>query len=187
MKMKNSDVRKFGFILLSVLLMSIQTAMSLGVTQPIPIDLKLLRGDAARFYFEIQAVMESSRQSCSYSISGLDPLVISFDKKEVVVNAGDIKNIYGTVSVPIDAPIKAYNGDLTVSCRPFVGEGVSGSVIHKTLVVPFTVNVVEKLEERVVREIPEEQKPAIHLLPMLAIIILVILVIYLVYWLNKKK
>jgi hypothetical protein len=79
-----------------------------------------------------------------------------------------------------------YNGELTVSCKPFE-EGISGSVIHKTLVAPFAVNVVERLEERVVREVPEEEKPKANLWPILAIIILVIVVIYLVYWLNKRS
>ena len=187
--MKALKISKFGLMLFLIMLMSIHTAYSLGVTRPIPMDLKLLRGDSARFYFQIQAVMESNKQSCSYSVSGINPLVISFDEKEAVVNAGEIKNVYGTVSVPNNAPIKTYEGELTVSCSPRVEGGISGSVIHKTLIVPFTASVVEKTEERAIREIPEKEKPAIPSLTMYAIIILVILIVIVgvSYLFSKKK
>ncbi|MDI6826521.1 MAG: hypothetical protein QMD36_05060 [Candidatus Aenigmarchaeota archaeon] len=184
--MKALNFGKFGLIIFLTLLMTIQTVSSLGVTQPIPIDLKLLRGDAARFYFEIQATMDS-KQYCTYSVTGLDPLVISFDKKEVVVNAGDIKNIYGTVSVPIDAPIKTYDGTLIVSCKPHVELEASGSVIQQTMGVKFVIDVIEKLEERVVREIPEKEKPKVSPLSLILLIIVLILSIVGFYLTRKKE
>ncbi len=189
--MKTLKIRKFGFILLLTLLMSIQTAWSLGVTRPIPMDLKLLRGDSARFYFQIQAVMESNKQSCTYSVSSsVNPLVIIFDEKTAVVNAGEIKNIYGTISVPNDASINNYEGDLTVSCAPYVEGELSGSVIHKTLIVPFTVSIVGNVEERDIRVIPEKEKTAIHSLTIYAIIILLILIVSIgvsYFFSNKNK
>lgn len=172
--------------------MSIRTAWALGVTRPIPMDLKLLRGDSARFYFQIQAVMESNKQSCTYSTSGIEPLTVSFDQKETVVNAGEISSVYGTINVPSNAPIRSYNGDLTVSCIPYIEGEVSGSVIHKTIIVPFTASVVEKAEDRAIRGITEKEKTAIPSLTIYAIIILVILIVavgvsYLFRDKKKKK
>jgi len=165
-----------------------QITKVLGVTQPILEKSTMLKGDSSRFYFEIQAVGYTYKQSCAWSLSGMDPLKVDFDQTSVVVNAGEIKKIYGTVSVPADAPIKNYIGWLSVTCEPYA-EVSGGSTIKKTTPVPFVINVVEVMEKQAEQKLPteEEQKPTIHLLPILAIIILVILVICLVYWLNKKK
>jgi hypothetical protein len=192
MRMKILRISNFGLVLLLTLLVSIQAVQSLGVTRPIPMDLKLLRGDSARFYFQIQAVMEGNKQSCSYSVSGIEPLVVTFDEKNAVVKAGEIQNIYGTISVPNNAPIKTYNGDLTVSCAPSIEGEVSGSVIHKTMIVPFTASVVETVGERSIRQIQEEEKPAIPSLTIYTIIILIILIVsigvsYLFGKKNKEK
>ena len=190
MRMKKFNISKFGLILVLTLLMSAQIVLSLGVTQPIPSDLKLLRGDTARFFFQIQAVMETNKQSCGYSISSsISPLAITFDEKETVVNAGEIKKVYGTVSVPNNAPIKDYGADMTVSCKPSIEGEQSGSVIHKSLVVPFTASVVATEEERAIRQIPEKQKPAIPSLTIYAIIILVILIVAIgvSYFFSKKE
>jgi hypothetical protein len=189
MRMKRFNISKFGLILFLTILMSIETVWSLGVTRPIPMDLKLLRGDSARFYFQIQNVMELNKQSCSYSVSGVEPLKIIFDEKEAIVNVNEVQNVYGTISIPDNSPIKTYSGDLTVSCRPYAEGESSGSVIHKTLIVPFTASVVEKTEERAIRTITEPKKPAIPSLTMYAIIILVILIaiVGVSYLFSKKK
>jgi len=165
-----------------------QTVKSLGVTQPILEKNTMLRGDSSRFYFEIQAVGYTYKQSCVWSLTGLDPLNVNFDETTIIVNAGEIKKVYGTVLVPSDATTKTYNGWLAVTCEPAI-ELTGGSTIKRTVNVPFVVNVVEVMEKQAEQKLPtaEEQKPTIHLLPILAIIILVILVICLVYWLNKKK
>ena len=188
MRMKDFNISKFGFILVLIFLMSVQVVLSLGVTQPIPDDLKLLRGDTARFFFQIQNVMEANKQSCTYSMGNMAPLVITFDEKETVIDAGQVQKVYATVSVPADAPIKDYGTDMTVSCKP-VFEDQSGSVIHKSMLVPFTASVVETSGERKIREIPEKQKAAIPSLTIYAIIILVILIVVIgvSYFFGKKK
>jgi hypothetical protein len=183
-------MKKFKIVLslLILVLFSFQITKVLGVTQPILEKSTMLKGDSSRFYFEIQAVGYTYKQSCVWSLSGMDPLKVNFDEMSVLVNAGEIKKVYGTVSIPSDAPTKTYTGWLSVTCEPYV-EVSGGSSIKKTANVPFVVNVVEVLEKQAEQKLPteEEQKPTIHLLPILAIIILVILVICLVYRLNKKK
>ena len=95
MRMRKIFIGKYA-VMAFLLLLSFQVVRGLGVTRPIPVNLKLLRGDTARFYFQIQAVTSSIDQVCTYSVSGLEPLQVNFDEKSVTVEAGKIKNIYGT-------------------------------------------------------------------------------------------
>ena len=169
-------------------LLTLQIVKAPGVTQPILEKTTMLRGEYSKFYFEIQTIGYSNKQSCIWSTSGLDPLEVKFDEISAIVDAGAIKKIYGTVLVPQNTPQKTYTGTLTVTCEPYV-ELSGGSVIKRTNNVPFVVYIVETLEKRPEQKLPEveEQKPTINLLPILVIIILVILVICIVYRLNKKK
>jgi hypothetical protein len=178
-------------IILSILvlvLLAFQTVKAVGVTQPILEKRTMLRGENSKFYFEIQTIGYSNKQSCTWSISGLDPLQVNFNETHVIANVDTIRKVYGTIFVPSNAPQKTYSGSLSVTCEPYV-ELEGGSSIKRTNNVPFVVGVVENLEKRAEQKLPEpeKQKPTINLLPMLVIIILVVLVISLVYWFNKKK
>jgi len=186
--MKGLKMGKFSLIIVFALLMSVQIARSMGVSQPIPHDLKLLRGDSAEFYFQISVVTATSKQVCSYSITGLEPLVITFDEeKEVTIEAGKTKDVYGTISVPEDAPIQGYHGNVNLNCKPYAPE--TGSVLHKSFSNSWDVSVVEKEEERAVREIPEKTTPipAFGIPLSIIIIIVIILVIGVYYWHSRKK
>ena len=115
------DMMKSGYwcILLVItlgILFNAQLAQSLGVTRPVPYDIELMIGESAGFTFQIQAVTSTERLLCSYSISGLESLEMDFEEEEAVVDAGSIKNVYGTITVPGGVEIKTYNGRLTVSC-----------------------------------------------------------------------
>lgn len=167
--------------------MSFQIVRSLGISSPRPVDLKLLRGDVTKFYFEIYALSSTDKQSCTYSINGMDPLVITFDDKETKVDAESYSSVYGTISVPTDAPIKIYEGMLTVKCRPHTEGEVSGSVVYQTFGTKFVVDVVEKTEERAVSAIPEKEKPKSSPIILVLIIIVLILAIVGFYFSRKKK
>jgi len=187
--MRILNITKFCFIMPLVILLSVQIVRSMGLSEPIPHDLKLLRGDSAEFYFQISAVTTASKQLCSYSINGMDPLVINFDEEqEVTIDAGSTKNVYGTISVPEDAPIQGYNGNVNVNCRPFTPE-TSGSGVQKSYSVSWVVSVVEKEEERLAREIPAKKTPmpAFGIPLSIIIIIIIILVIGGYYWSERKK
>jgi hypothetical protein len=179
---------KIALSLFVFVLLTLQVVKALGITQPILERKTMLRSESSRFYFEIQAVGYSDKQSCVWSIGGLGSLEVSFDEKTAIVDAGGIKKVYGTVLVPSDAPQKTYSGSLSVTCEPYVELG-GGSVIKRTGNVPFVVSVVETLGERAEQKLPEpeEQKSTINLLPILLIIILAVLVIYLVSRFNNKK
>ena len=189
-KLKNVKIEKLALIAILSLLLSIQTAMSISVTRPLPIDLKILRGDTERITFEIQALTSQEKLSCAYSVGGLDPLVISFDEKEVVVDAGGIKDVYGSVSVPVDAPIKVYDGSLTLTCSPYTeNKDYSGSIMHQAITVRFPIEVVLTKEEKSVNPIPPEIKVKPKASPIILVLIIIILILAIIgfCFTNKKK
>jgi len=182
--------KKLSLIATLLVLLSFQVVWSFGITEPLPVGLKLLRGDAQRFFFQIQAVSSTDKLECTYSITGMDPLIISFDKNSVTVDAGGVENVYGTVTVPETAPIKTYGGQVMVNCAPSIGaqEG-TGSRLQQSMAVQFNINVVGALEERKVETISEEQ-PKTSYVPTFTILIVIILVIVIGYWFftkNRKK
>lgn len=185
-------MRKSGYwcIILVItlgILFNAQLAQSLGVTRPVPYDIELMRGESAGFTFQIQAVTSTERLLCSHSIGGLDPLEIAFEEEGAVVDAGSIKNVYGTITVPDDAEIKTYNGRLTVSCGVYSPEDVSGSAVRTTIGgSPFNVNVVE-LRGSDIREIEPPPKPVDYTTIIIALIIIIIVAAGVYYWLRKSR
>ncbi len=138
---------KYIKILTIVLLFffSFQEVHALAVTQPMPSDLTLKRGDTIPFKFEIQAISSKEDQICTYSISGLKPIKVGFDKEEALVKTGNILDVFGTLEVPVNAPTKEYEGNLIVNCKPdIVSVGVS--LIAQTTEIPFLVKVIESEE-----------------------------------------
>jgi len=132
-------------IIVSTLLLMIQGVYALAVTQSIPSDITLERGSSLPFNFKIQAMTSRENQSCTYSISGLNPIKVSFDKKDVLVPAGDFLNVFGTLEVPLNAPIKEYEGKLTINCRPDIGTSGASLIVEATR-FPFLVEVIESEE-----------------------------------------
>jgi hypothetical protein len=126
---------------------------SLAVAQPMPSNVTLRRGESLPFKFEIQAITSREDQLCTYSIGGLKPLTVKFEKEEALVKAGSFLDVFGTLEVPRNAPLKEYEGKLTVSCRPIV-EAKGVSVIVQTTELPFRVKVVGS--EGKERKVPAE-------------------------------
>ncbi|MCX6814808.1 MAG: hypothetical protein NTY20_04135 [Candidatus Aenigmarchaeota archaeon] len=173
------------------LLLSLQTVQSLGVTRPVPYDVQLMKGEEAGFYFEIQAVTSTEKQLCTYGISGLEPLQVTFEKNEAVIEAGSIENVYGKVKVPDDAQIKTYSGSLSVSCGAYTEGQVSGSVVKTTVGgSPFNVRVVE-LRTREIRDIGPSKEAGFDyttIIILLAIIIIIVVTgVYYKLAYKKKK
>jgi hypothetical protein len=162
-------------IALAFILMVMHQAQALGVTRPAPYDIQLMKGESAGFVFEIQAVTSTERQACSYSISGLAPLQVTFEESEAAVDAGSIKQVYGTVTAPNDAEIKTYGGTLSVSCGAFSEGQVSGSVVKTTIGgSPFNVKVVEERSQEIRNIAPPE--PGFDYTTIIIIIAVIIIV-----------
>ena len=179
----------FTFMIFLTLVMSIPFVSSMGLSEP-TVGLRLLRGDIADFEFTIRAVTDQNDIECTYSISGMDPLLINFEEDTTItIKAGSYRKIYGSVSVPANAEIKRYSGGLVVSCKPLVEPGeVTGSIVNRVMNAGFSVNVVEKLEERRVREAPKHlPAPTYNLFLIATMIIIIVLVIVGYVWSERKK
>jgi hypothetical protein len=162
-------------IALAFILMAMHQAQALGVTRPAPYDIQLMKGESAGFVFEIQAVTSTERQACSYSISGMAPLQVAFEENEALVDAGAIKQVYGTVTAPEDAEIKTYSGTLSVSCGAFSEGQVSGSAVKTTVGgSPFNVKVVEERSQEIRNVAPPE--PGFDYTTIIIIIAVIIIV-----------
>jgi len=168
-------------------LFNVQIVQSIGVTRPVPYDIELMKGESAGFTFEIQAVTSTERLLCTYSISGLDALEINFEEDDATVDAGSIKNVYGTITAPVGAEIKTYSGHLSVSCGPVVEGAGSGSVVKTTVGgSPFNIKVVE-VREKGIREISPPPGPGIDYTTILIAVLIIIIVIIVLYYNFKAK
>jgi hypothetical protein len=142
-------------------------------------------GEEAGFRFQIQATTSTTDISCVYSFSGLDSLEITFQEEEVIIEAGKIKDIYGTVSIPEDAEIKDYGGKLSVSCGA-VEEG-SGSSVRTTIGdSPFNVKVVEERGKEI-REIAPPPVQVDYMFVGIAIVAVILIIILLYYYRRKGR
>ena len=174
----------FAFIAL-ILLVQVQ---ALGVTRPVPYDIQLQKGEKAGFVFEIQAVTSLEKQLCTYSITGLDPIQLSFEESEAIVDAGSIKEVYGTVTVPESAEIKTYSGILTVSCGAYTEGQVSGSIVKTTVGgSSFNVKVVEVRSQDIRNVGPPVQAFDYTIILIIALIIIIIVILGVYLKRSRKK
>jgi hypothetical protein len=186
--MDSKRVAWIGLAFLAILL-STNSVQALGVTRPVPYDIQLMKGEKAGFVFEIQAVTSQEKQLCSYTIAGLDPIQVAFEESEAIVDAGSIKNVYGTVTVPDSAEVKTYQGRLTVSCGSYTEGQVSGSIVKTTVGgSPFNVKVVE-VRSQDIRDVSPPQQAGFgdYLIIIIAIAIIIIVVAGVYYKKYRKK
>ena len=167
-------------------LLSSQMVLGLGVTQPVPLDLELMRGESADFRFQIQATTSASDVVCDYSMKGMEGLGIEFDQSEVTIPAGSKEEVYGTVSVPANAEYGEYSGKLSVSCGQSTAEG-GGSRIKTTISgSPFEVTVVSERGEEV-QSVREEVGEEVGTESIILIVVAAIVLIGVYYLLEKSK
>ena len=133
-------------ILLSTILFSLEAVHALAIAQPMPSNITLKRGESLPFRFNVQAVTSKEDQHCTYSMTGLNSLTVTFEKEEIIVEAGKELDVYGSIEVPTKAPTKEYKGEFIVSCNPNIE--VSGvSVMTQSTRFPFFVKVEKSGEE----------------------------------------
>ena len=187
--MKTEEIQKFGKIsiaLVFMIMVSLSLVKAIGVTRPVPQDLELMRGESANFVFEIQAVTSTERTECTYSLTNMDPLIVEFKDDVVRIEAGEIEEVYGTVTVPEGTPFKTYSSELSVSCGGVTEGEETGSSVKTTIgSSPFSVRVVE-FREKDIKNVGEPEEG----LPWEIIIIvgsLIIISVFLYYKKKKKK
>ena len=165
--------------------------MALGVNQPITEYDIVKAGENIEFYFTILG--DSSSYTCSYSVSDMEPLTVSFEQSKVIVSPQENKKIYGTILVPEGSPIKTYKGMLHLSCDPT--QAGSGSVVKLSPIVDFhPISVVTEVGERFKQPVREEVKPSTPPAPptiptaaIFTVILFVVIIIGIGYWAVKKR
>ncbi len=133
-------------IIYAVLIIILSQIVFAGVTNPLPAELNLLPGESGRFKFQIQTVTSDYNLSCDYSLEEKSPLNIEFDSDEIVVPAGTIEDIYGTVDVPDELDYGTYEASFCISCEP-TSKKAGASVKIDTCDLPIKVNVVSGREK----------------------------------------
>lgn len=134
-------MRKLILWILGILIIA-QIAYA-GVTNPLPTELNLLKGESGRFKFQIQTIASNQEIECTYALAEESPLLVSFDPTEIIVPAGSIREVRGTVTVPKDLDFGTYEEKFCISCKPT--EGTAGtSVAIDTCGLPIKVNVVSE-------------------------------------------
>ena len=183
--MRFRNFYKLGFSVVVILLLGLKPVSSFGTSGALPIGIKLIRNDSGKFFFSVFADDSPSDLTCTLSPTGFESLVVTFDEEEIIVPAGGKKVVYGSISVPADAPIKDYTGEILINCESKIQMETTGSSIKRSTTVFLGFSVVEKLEG-VTTTLPKEEEPTIPTSAVFTIIIIVILVTGVGYWFIKK-
>ncbi|MBW2965822.1 hypothetical protein KY342_01820 [Candidatus Woesearchaeota archaeon] len=157
-----------------------------GVTNPLPTELNLYKGETGRFKFQIQTVASNQEIECVYRLAEESPLSVSFDPATIVVPAGTVRDVYGSVTAPRDLDFGTYEEEFCISCKPT--QGTAGTSVQiETCDLPIKVNVVEE-RTRDNMYIPPRPFPFIgKVLIGAGILVLLLIIIYLVIRMIKRK
>ena len=132
--------KKFLLIILFSLIL-FRSVNSQAVTEPLPKNLVVERGSSVEFHFQIQTINLKEKYECSYSVSGLEPLRVSFEENSIVIEPGRVKEIYGKIKAPFNAPLGDYSGKLNVNCKPLIK--AEGSLITQSTELKIKVKVLK--------------------------------------------
>jgi hypothetical protein len=191
--MKKLKIEKFSLSVFLILFIMTPVVKSLGVSSPMPPNLRMMQGDTAEIAFAIQAISSTAKLSCSCYTQGFDPLIITFKEKTITINPGQAGVVYGNVFAPENAPIKDYTGKIFASCTPVVEtQELSGSRVSQTSGIKYTLSVVGSEADRNVPEMPKPTKketPTISTSSVITIIIIIlaVLAIGVYYWSERRK
>ncbi|MBW2980808.1 hypothetical protein KY360_05320 [Candidatus Woesearchaeota archaeon] len=177
-------MRKIILLMLGMLIIS-QIAYA-GVTNPLPTELNLFKGESGRFKFQIQTVASNREVECNYRLAKESPLVVEFDPAGITVPAGTVREVRGTVSVPEEVDFGTYEEKFCISCRPTAGQ-TGTSVAIDTCDLPIKVNVVS---ERARDNMFVAPKPSVfpwQAAVMVLLVLAVIIALVVVYVFGKRR
>ncbi|MBW2985004.1 hypothetical protein KY361_07840 [Candidatus Woesearchaeota archaeon] len=172
-------MRKTILWVLSILIIS-QIAYA-GVTNPLPTELNLFKGESGRFKFQIQTVASNQEIACTYDLAEESPLTVEFDPATIVVPAGTVRDVYGTVTVPEELDFGTYEENFCISCEPTSGQAGT-SVAIDTCGLPIKVNVVSERARDNMYVPPKEAPISWQTVIIVAAILVVIALIVLYLW-----
>ena len=157
-----------------------------GVTNPLPTELNLFKGESGRFKFQIQTVASNREVECNYRLAEDSPLIVEFDPAEITVPAGTVREVRGTVTVPEEVGFGTYEEKFCISCRPTAGQ-TGTSVAIDTCDLPIKVNVVsERTKDNMY--IPPKPSPfPWQTLVMISLVLAVVIALIAVYAFGKRR
>ena len=176
-------MRKIMVWLLSILIVA--QIVYAGVTNPLPTELNLFKGESGRFKFQIQTVASNKELECSYALAEESPLIVEFDPATIVVPAGTVRDVYGTVTVPGDLDFGTYEENFCISCKPTAGQAGTAVQID-TCDLPIKVNVVSE-RARDNMYVPPKETPFPWQIIVIASVILVIIALSVIYVWGKRR
>lgn len=175
--MKKSSI----FVIIIILFLMTASLVYAGVTNPLPPELELLKGETGRFKFQIQNLNKPVALDCTFELEGTKNLDVTFDQISGTINANDKSDFFGSVKAP-DSMGK-YTQNFCVRCSPTSQES-GASVKIDSCGLPINVNVVaEKTKENMQVEDKHDNK-----MIYVGIIALVAIIAYLLmHYLRKKS
>ncbi len=174
------------FVVSLFLILSLNSNLvsSKGASGPTLIPPDLLRGEVGKFVFHVSNIGSTVDTNCDFTVEGLDPLIISFEKTSEMVKAEEEKRFEGSIIVPMNAEIKTYSGTLKATCSPSLG-GATGSALKE--IYPMTLRVSVVANKLTTTTIPEEKPETTIMSPLVIIIIIITAAVIIYYWTKKKK
>lgn len=173
--------------ILSIIILFVlcHTAMA-GVTNPLPTELNLEKGETGRFKFQVQTITSNQELFCVPSFPDNSQLEVNFDEEEIIAPAGGIKEVTGDVKVPSDATFGSFEQRFCISCTPTSGE--SGTAVKiDTCDLPIKVNVVpEERREYGLENMTIPEKPCPLWLKTLIIAAIIIFIALLAHHFLKR-
>ncbi len=175
---------KKSLIYLGMILVLTQIVLA-GVTNPLPTELNLLKGESGRFKFQIQTIASNQEVECTSILPEDSIFDIDFDPPTIIVPAGTVRDIYGTVSVPRDIDFGTYEESFCIGCTPTTGQE-GAAVTIETCGLPIKVNVVaERTRDNMY--IPPKPFPFIGKVIVVAVILVTLAIIIYLVWKKKHE
>jgi len=164
-----------------VFMLTLQFVLA-GVTNPLPGEIELLKGESGRFKFQIQAVNRPTDIECTFNLEGDSPLIVEFDDATAFVEANSVKDFYGTVDVPRKLDYGKYTQSFCVECNP--KDKLEGATVQiYSCGLPINVAVVK---ERTKNNMNVPGKPFDYAL-LVAVLVVAIIVIIIIFKKKKKS
>lgn len=195
-KMLINNKLKYFFALISLFIVILPLVNAIvGVSNPLPSNINLYKGESGRFKFQIQNNLDPEAKTCEVTLEGDSPLVVEFDDLEFLVGAKSIKEFYGTVNVPSDEsradenkdPLeyKKYSQSFCVKCSG--SSQTEGAQIQNIACgFPINVNVVTERIKSNAYVPPKPEEPT-NLIATLIILAGILVIIYLIYNIIEKR
>jgi hypothetical protein len=174
--MKNSSI----FVIIVIIFLLTASLVYAGVTNPLPPQLELLKGETGRFKFQVQNLNKPVALDCSFELEGTKNLDVTFDQSSGTINANDKSDFFGSVKAP--DTIGRYTQNFCVRCSPKSQES-GASVKIDSCGLPINVNVVAQKTKENMRVEDRHDNKIIYV----GVIALVVIIACILWYYFRKK